>query len=374
MTRLWHFLVLILLTVSVGCRKPAAVSDGAAGVTAAQPESPAASAQPATGSAPAPASAASGAAQPASAAAGSTTVKPVPAQLPAVLATVNGERVERWELENAVRGVEAVHGGTPMPPDQRDGILRGLLDQIIAYHLIGQEASARKMGPTPDEVNARMAEMRGQYPDEAGFQQALKNMGVTLEQVQRQTRLGIAVEKMISIEVTSKVAVSDGDVAAFYQQNLERFKQGEAVHASHILKTAGADADAPTRQKAREEAKRVLQQLQKGADFATLAREQSQDPGTAPGGGDLGFFPKGQTDPAFEAAAFALKPGGLSDVVESAFGFHIIKVHERRGPRTEPFAEVSGQIKEFLAGQQHASRLGEFVDRVKARSKIEIFV
>ena len=364
----------MLLTIAVGCRKPAAVSDGAEKATGAQPGSQAVSAQPATTeSASSPAGAASAATQPTSAT-GSTPVKPVPAQLPAVLATVNGERVERWELENAIRGVEAVHGGTPMPPDQRDGILRGLLDQIIAYHLIGQEATARKMGPTTDEVNARMAEMRGQYPDEAAFQQALKNMGVTLEQVQRQTRLGIAVEKMISIEVTSKVAVSDGDVAGFYQQNLERFKQGEAVHASHILKTAGAAADAATKQKAREEATRILQQLQKGADFATLAREQSQDPGTAPGGGDLGFFPKGQTDPAFEAAAFALKPGGLSDVVESAFGFHIIKVHERRGPRTEPFTEVSGQIKEFLAGQQHASRLGEFVDRVKAKSKIEIFV
>jgi peptidyl-prolyl cis-trans isomerase C len=298
----------------------------------------------------------------------------VPAQLPDVLATVNGERVERWELENAIRGVEAVHGGTPMPADQRDGILRGLLDQIIAYHLIGQEASARKMAPTPAEVSAKVAEMRGQYPDEGTFQKALKNMGVTLEQVQRQTRLGIAVEKMISAEVTSKVSVSDGDVTAFYQQNLDRFKQGEAVHASHILKIAGADADPSAKQKAREEAKQILQQLQKGADFATLAREQSQDSGTAASGGDLGFFPKGQTDPAFEAAAFALKPGGLSDVVESAFGFHIIKVHERRGPRTEPFAEVSGQIKEFLAGQQHAARLGEFVDRVKAKSKIEILV
>ena len=373
MTRRWHFAALLLLAIAVGCRKPAAAPDRSQG-DGAQEGSKAAGVQPAaTESTPAPSDASGGPSASGPAPAG-TPVKPVPAQLPDVLATVNGERVERWELENAIRGVEAVHGGTPMPADQRDGILRGLLDQIIAYHLIGQEATARKMAPTPAEVSAKIAEMRGQYPDEGTFQKALKNMGVTLEQVQRQTRLGIAVEKMISAEVTSKVSVSDGDVTAFYQQNLDRFKQGEAVHASHILKIAGADADASAKQKAREEAKQILQQLQKGADFATLAREQSQDSGTAAAGGDLGFFPKGQTDPAFEAAAFALKPGGLSDVVESAFGFHIIKVHERRGPRTEPFAEVSGQIKEFLAGQQHAAKLGEFVDRVKAKSKIEILV
>jgi parvulin-like peptidyl-prolyl isomerase len=298
----------------------------------------------------------------------------MPPQLPAVLATVNGEQVERWELENAVRGVEAVHGGAPMPPEQRDGIFRGLLDQIIAYHLIGQEAKARKMEASDEEVNAKVVEMRGQYPDEAAFQKALTGMGVTLDQVQRQTRLGLAVQKMIDAEITSKVSVADAEVEAFYQQNAERFKQGETVHASHILLAVPESADQGKKQQAREGAQRILNQLRTGADFAKTAREQSQDASSAPGGGDLGFFPQGQTDPAFETAAFALKPGGLSSVVETPLGFHIIKLHERRAPRTEPLGEVSGQIKEFLAGQQHAAKLGEFVDRVKAKSKIEIFV
>lgn len=344
MTRRWSAVLVLLVLSTAGCRKGSSVSATAA---------PGSALPDAQASAPA---------------------KPMPAQLPALLATVNGEQVERWELENAVRGVEAVHGGAPMPPEQRDGIFRGLLDQIIAYHLIGQEAKTRKMEATDEEVTSKLAEMRGQYPDESAFQKALTGMGVTLDQVQRQTRLGLAVERMIQAEVTSKVAVADADVQAFYQENLERFKQGEAVHASHILVAVVSGADRATKKTARDEALRILQDLKKGADFAKLAREQSQDSGSAPAGGDLGFFPKGQTDPAFESAAFGLKPGGLSNVVESTSGFHIIKLHERRGPRTEPFAEVSGQIKDFLSGQQHAAKLGEFVDRVKAKSKIQIFV
>jgi hypothetical protein len=169
--------------------------------------------------------------------------------------------VERWELENAVRGVEAVHGGTPMPPEQRDGILRGLLDQIIAYHLIGQEARSRKLAPDDEEVNRKVAEMRRQYPDDTAFQSALAKMGVTLDQVQRQTRLGLAVERMIETEVTSKIAVGAGEIESFYQQNIERFKQGEAVHASHILRAVADGADAPTKQKAREDAQGILDQL-----------------------------------------------------------------------------------------------------------------
>jgi peptidyl-prolyl cis-trans isomerase C len=343
MTRGWHILIVVVLTiVAVGCRRAPAAPVAALG----SPAAGGAQVQP----------------------------KPMPAEFPTILATVNGENVERWELENALRGVEAVHGGTPMPPEQRDGILRGLLDQIIAYHLIGQEAQSRKLAPGDEEVNGKVAEMRRQYPDDAAFQSALAKMGVTLDQVQRQTRLGLAVERMIDAEVTSKIAIGDAEIESFYQQNIERFKQGEAAHASHILRAVAGGADPAARQKAREEAQRILEQLRKGAEFATLAREQSQDSSTAAAGGDLGFVPRGQTDAAFEAAIFALKPGALSDVVESTIGFHIIKLHERRGPRTEPFAEVSGQIKEFLGGQQHAAKLGEFVDRVKAKSKIEIFV
>jgi parvulin-like peptidyl-prolyl isomerase len=128
------------------------------------------------------------------------------------------------------------------------------------------------------------------------------------------------------------------------------------------------------KQQARVKAEQILKQVRGGGDFVKLARENSQDPGSAANGGDLGFFAKQQMDPAFEAAAFSTKPGGVTEVVETSFGFHVIKVHERRAPRTAPFAEVSAQIKEFLIGQRRNTMLLALVDQLKAKAKVEILV
>src|SRR4029077_12192443 len=100
-------------------------------------------------------------------------------------------------------------------------------------------------------------------------------------------------------------------------------------------------ADEAAKKKARADAEAVLKQVKGGGDFAALAKQYSQDPGSAANGGDLNFFPKGQMVPAFETAAFALKPGETSGLVETPFGFHIIKLAERRPARTVPLQEVS---------------------------------
>lgn len=299
--------------------------------------------------------------------------KPMPAQLPEVLATVDGEKIERWEIENAVHGLEA-RGGTQALTDRRDQVLRGLLDQLVAFHVLAREARDRKLDASDVDVNVRLTAIKGGFPNDQAFQQALAIQGLTLEQLQRQTRMGLEIAKVVDAEITSKISVADQDVATFYQQNLERFKQGETVHASHILFAVAQGAEPLQKQQARARAQQALKRLRGGADFPTLAREQSQDPGSAPGGGDLGFVPKGATDPAFEAAAFALKPGGMSGIVETPFGFHIIKVLERRPAGTAALTEVSGQIKQFLIDHQRDVKLGAFVEQAKGKRKIQILV
>lgn len=299
--------------------------------------------------------------------------KPVPAQLPAVLATVDDEKIERWELEGAIKGLEA-RAGSPIPADRRDEIVRGLLDQIVAYHVLAREARDGKISATDAEVTARLAQIKGGFPNEQAFQQALTAQGLTLEQLQRQTRMGMDIDKVLETKIASTIKVEDVEVGAFYQQNLQQFAQGESVHASHILFTTAQGAEPAQKTAAKAKAEAVLKQVKAGADFAKLAKEQSQDPGTAAGGGDLGFFPKGQTDPAFEAAAFALKPGGLSEVVESQFGYHVIKLHEHRAARTAPLEEVSGQIREFLTNQQRDTKIQAFIEQAKAKRKVQILV
>jgi peptidyl-prolyl cis-trans isomerase C len=356
--------VALMIVLAVACRKSTSPAAAAVPLAAAESASPATAAQAAPAQ---PAGAPGSPVQP------PTPAKPVPAQLPAVVATVDGEKIERWELEGAIKAVEA-RAGSPIPADKRDEVLRGLIDQLVAYHVLAREAHDRKLDATEAEVTARLTQIKGGFPNEQAFQEALKAQSMTLERLQQQTRMGMQINKIIEAEVASKISVQDAEVDAFYNQNRPQFEQGESVHASHILVTAPQAADPATKQEAKSKAEQVLKDLKGGADFAKLAKEQSQDPGSAKNGGDLGFFPKGQTDPAFETAAFQLKAGDVSDVVETQFGFHVIKLHEHRDARTAPLTEVSGQIKEFLAGQQRDAKISEFVDQAKTRRKVEILI
>ncbi len=352
--------LLLLLSVAAACRKPATGTTGTPAGSAGAPATSAAPAQPGQPGQPTQST------QP-------PAVKPVPAQLPAVVAKVNGEAIERWELESAIKSVEA-RAGSPVPPEKRDEVVRGVLDQLVNYHAIAQEGKALKVDVADADVTARIAQIKQGFPNEEAFQQAMKAQGLTLDQLQKQTRMGLEIGKIVDTEISPKVTVQDSDVGAFYTQNQDRFKQGESVHASHILFAVPQNADPAQKAAARTKAQAALKQVRGGADFAKVAREQSQDTGSAQNGGDLGFFPKGQMAPTFEAAAFALKPGGISNLVETPFGFHIIKLQERRAPRTAPLAEVSGQIKQFLTERDREAKFTQFVEQAKAKRKIEILV
>ena len=302
-----------------------------------------------------------------------STVKPIPAQLPTIVATVDGEPIERWELETAAHGLEG-RAGSAIPPEKRDEVLRRLLDQLVNLHVLVQESRARKLDVSDAELKAHLAEARRAFKSDEAFQRAVVAQGFSLEQLQRQMRTSMQVAKLVDAEINPKISVQDAEVDIFYQQNLARFKQSEMVHASHILLGLPPNADATTKEQARAKAQQVLKQVRGGADFAKLAAETSQDRGSAAKGGDLGFFPKGRMEPAFEAAAFAVKAGGVSGLVETSFGFHIIKIHEHRSARTLPLTEVGSQIRELLTGRQRDVKLAEFVDQAKAKHKIEMLV
>jgi peptidyl-prolyl cis-trans isomerase C len=300
-------------------------------------------------------------------------VKPVPAQLPEQVARVNGATIDRSEFERAVRQLEAQAGG-PVPAERRDAIYRQLLDQLVALRLLVQESASRKVTVPDAELDSRIAEVKKQFPDEKAFTAALTERKMTLDKLREEIKRQMVAQKMVQAEVEPKVTVTDNDVNGFYQQNPDKFKEPEAVHAAHILIRLPEKADDAAKKKARTEADSVLAQVKKGGDFAALAKQHSQDPGSAANGGDLGFVAKGQTVPAFEQAAFALKPGQLSGVVETPFGFHIIKLIEHRAERAVPLTEVKAQVEQFLKQQQTQEKTGAFIEQLKAKAKVEILM
>jgi peptidyl-prolyl cis-trans isomerase D len=146
---------------------------------------------------------------------------------------------------------------------------------------------------------------------------------------------------------------SEQQVRAFYDERLgDRFTDPEEVRARHILIRLEPGADDAAKAKARAEAEDLLKQIHAGGDFDALAKKHSTDPGSAPKGGDLGFFPRGRMVPAFDAAAFALEPGKVSELVETEYGFHIIKVEEKKPGGPRPFEVAREQIEKELTTER----------------------
>jgi peptidyl-prolyl cis-trans isomerase C len=307
------------------------------------------------------------------AAAAAAAVKPVPAQLPDVVARVNGDAINRADLEEAVTEVEA-RAGQPMPADQRDRVLRAVLDQLIGYRLLVQESAARKTAVPDADVEARIGQIRSQFPSEEIFQQQLQQRKMTLEQLRVDTRSSMQITLMLQAELDAKTAVTPEQINDFYVKNPTAFQQGERVKASHILVRVQANADPTEREKARAKAAGLLADLKAGKDFAALAKQYSDDPGSGAQGGDLGYFQRGQMVPPFEEAAFALPVGQTSELVTSDFGFHIIRVTDRQPGRTQAIDEVRGEIEEYLQGQNREQQTRLFVDALKAKGKVEIYI
>jgi peptidyl-prolyl cis-trans isomerase C len=173
---------------------------------------------------------------------------------------------------------------------------------------------------------------------------------------------------MISTDLAPQVTVGKEEVDIFYKENMDQMTLPEQRRAKHILVKLAVDDDA-ARELAVEKIQTVQEQLRGGADFDGLARETSEAP-SAPQGGDLGFFARGQMVPAFENATFAMQPGETSDIVETRFGFHIIKLEEIREVQTVSVARASERISAYLKQTKLQEAVENLVQDLRASAQI----
>ena len=298
----------------------------------------------------------------------------VPVSLPEVVAHVNGMAIARHEFERAVQSAE-VQAGQVVPPQFRDEVYRRVLDRLIDFHLLLQESRARDLAVDESAVEAEIARVVAGFDSEAAFEAQLDEWQSTFDEVREEARKDLLIAKVIDIEVAPQLGLDEEAVRAFYERHPGQFAEDDAVRARHILIETTPDADPAARDAARTRADTVRHHVLAGeTDFEELAREYSGDVATAESGGDLGFVKRGQTVEPFEAALFALEPGGVSDVVESPFGFHIITAVERREGRVIPFDEASGQIRLLLLDQARRALTVEFITRLRQAGAIEIHI
>jgi peptidyl-prolyl cis-trans isomerase C len=183
----------------------------------------------------------------------------------------------------------------------------------------------------------------------------------------------LAIQQFIDAHIAQKATVSDQEIKTFYESRPALFKQPEQVRASHILIKVEPQADESHKTAARKKIQKIQQRLQKGEDLAALAQEFSQCPSSAKGG-DLGYFRRGQMVKPFEEAAFALKPGEVSDVVETKFGYHLIKVIEKKSETTIAFEDIKDRLEQYLKQEKVQKEVSLYAQKLKEKAKVERFL
>lgn len=300
------------------------------------------------------------------------SVKPLPEPLPDVIARVNGQPVP---LRHARIIAERALAGQPPSAERRAAVYRDAMERLIARELLLQEALSRGVAPEQAAVDRAYDQVRVQYKDEKEWATFLAGEGLDPQSFRSELRVRHTVEALLKQEAErSPATVTDEEAQAFYKANPAQFDSGDQVRASHILLRVPAGADAVAKFAVRSKMEDALKRVRAGADFAKLAHELSQDPQSGPRGGELSVFGRGQMVAPFEAAAFSLKPGQVSPVVETPYGYHIIKVHERIPPRRPPFEEVKQSLKQQLATFKRQEALNRLLTGLRSKAKIETFL
>jgi peptidyl-prolyl cis-trans isomerase C len=288
-------------------------------------------------------------------------------------AIVNGviiqeEEVNRGLLYQQQRMLATT--GQVIRPEMMTEARKIVLEELINRELLYQQS--RKKGVVIDDtqVNEQLDRLRKQYPNEQAFKEALAEDHLSEDALKSQIRMSLAVQKFVEKEFGGNLDVPEAEAKAFYDQHPEYFTQPEAIRVSEILIKVDPKAEGAKKQEARKKLEDIQKRLQKGEDFAILAKDFSQSASAAQGG-DLGTVPRGRMPQDFDDAAFSLKPGEVSGVVETGLGFQLIKVHEKTPQKVVPFKEVEEKIRQHLANQKLKQRVDDYLTEMKKTAKIE---
>jgi peptidyl-prolyl cis-trans isomerase C len=296
-----------------------------------------------------------------------------------------GVEVKSSQVEEAFIGLKAnaAARGQSIPEEQRPLIESRLAEKLAVTQLLLKKAGDEDRKKAKENADKFMAESKKRFASEAAFNTQLMALGLSSQKFYDRVLEQNICEEFLAREVKSTIKVSDESVKKFYDENPAKFEQPEMVRASHILLSTKDQTDPnpdqrlkrelpPEKKKEREQRIRKLKErADMGEDFAKLARENSDDPAAKESGGEY-TFPRGQMVKEFETAAFSMKTNQISDVIETAFGYHVIKLSEKIPAKTVPFTEAGPRIKDFLIQQEFAAKsLPAYFAQMKKDAAIE---
>jgi peptidyl-prolyl cis-trans isomerase C len=296
------------------------------------------------------------------------------AQTPVNVALVNGKAIPfkdfQWELEFFQKRMQA-HGQPS--PETTAQLKKQVINDMILREVLFQESIKKGIKVDPKTIKDEISAIRLRFPDQKKFDGWLASMNMSEAKLKDQISRRHAIKDLIDKEIAPNIKVTDKDSKAFYKNNPNYFQRPEEVHAQHILIKVPKDASDQQKAEARKKLLKLKKRIDAGEDFGKLAKSYSQGP-SASRNGDLGFFPKGRMVPAFEKVAFELKPGQVSDIVETQFGYHLIKVLEHRAASTISFEEAQPRITASLEKLKLRSEVQNYAEKLRKEAKIKVFV
>lgn len=298
-------------------------------------------------------------------------------QISAAAVTVNGTAITEAQIE-AILGprMAQMAGRVPenMIPQYRQQIRKYVVEQLVVEELVAQEEKRNNIDVNQAELDERVSKQVAEQNltvDE--FKALLKAYGTTFGEYQQNMRKKLMLEKLMDIQFAGKLQTpTDQQAEAYYNENIQQYRRSESIHTKHILIAPVKDSNDPNQAKAAAKAKaqEILEKIKAGENFEELAKQYSACPSAA-NGGDLGMQPRGTFVPEFEKAAYAAKPGGVSEVVETEFGFHIIKPIEHIEGGVASFEQVKDDIKQVLADKQKEQIIMDYIKKIKAEADIK---
>lgn len=289
-----------------------------------------------------------------------------------VVATVNGAVITQNDFDREMQRAKSqlARTGKTMNESQLADVKKQVLQTLINRELLYQESQKKGIKVDNKEVDKQFDALRKRFPNEKAFNAVLKREKLTEADLKSQLRKGLAIQQFVETNFVQKVKIPQQEVKDFYKNNPNMFKNPEQVKASHILIKVDAKADPSKKDQAYKKIKEIQKKLKDGQDFATLAKEYSEGPSNVKGG-DLGYFRRGQMVKPFESVAFSLKPGEVSDIVETRFGYHLIKLVDKKPESTVSYAEAEKNITQYLKQEKATKELKTYIEKIKQKAVIE---
>jgi peptidyl-prolyl cis-trans isomerase C len=308
-----------------------------------------------------------------------------------VIAKGKGFEIKQSELDEVVSGIKsrAAMQGQTIPPEQLLGFEAKMLDRLIQIQILLQKATDEDKAAGKKDADAKLAELLKAAGSEETFERQLKAVGMTTDEL----RMKITQEATATATLTRDLdagTASDSEVKDFYAVHPEDFEQPETVHVRHILLLTMDPATRAPLSDDLAKAKRkqiddILKRARAGEDFAKLVTQYSEDPGSKDNGGEYTFArasadPAHAMDPAFEAASFALETNQISDVVTTAYGYHIIQLLDKTPAKKLALTDkvpltdmtVADKIKDYLTQQKIGAKAPAFLEKLKKGADVQI--